>query len=106
VGGTSEAAVLRRSSARLDRAAGDATAERRRDLDRLRMALSAHDPQRTLERGYALVEGADGAPLTSAAAAREAGAVRVRFADDVVDADVRRETPKAFDSLFRSTQET
>jgi exodeoxyribonuclease VII large subunit len=106
VGGTSEAAVLRRSSARLDRAAGDATAERRRDLDRLLMGLSAHDPQRTLERGYALVEGADGAPLTSAAAARQAGAVRVRFADDVVDADVRRETPKAFDSLFRSTQET
>jgi exodeoxyribonuclease VII large subunit len=34
-------------------------AERRRDLDRLLMAITAHDPQRTLERGYALVEDAE-----------------------------------------------
>ena len=36
-----------------------------------RVALAAHDPQRTLERGYALVEDAAGEPVTSAAAARE-----------------------------------
>ena len=62
---------------------------RHRDLDRLLLALSAHDPQRTLERGYALVEDASGAPLTGARAARDAGAVRVRFADGAVDADVQ-----------------
>ena len=43
---------------------------RRRDLGRLALALAAHDPERTLERGYALVEGPAGEPVTSAAAAR------------------------------------
>ena len=38
-----------------------------RDLDRLAVALAAHDPQRTLERGYALVEDGAGEPVTSAA---------------------------------------
>ena len=33
------------------------------------VALRAHDPERTLERGYALVEDPDGEPVTSAAAA-------------------------------------
>jgi exodeoxyribonuclease VII large subunit len=41
---------------------------RARRLETLALALAAHDPQRTLERGYALVE-APGAPVTSAAAA-------------------------------------
>jgi exodeoxyribonuclease VII large subunit len=54
---------------------------RRRDLDRLSLALAAHDPQRTLERGYALVEDAGGEPVTSAAAARDALSLKVRFQD-------------------------
>ena len=41
-----------------------------RELQRLALALQAHDPQRTLERGYALVESSDGQPLTTAAGAR------------------------------------
>jgi exodeoxyribonuclease VII small subunit len=45
------------------------------------MAITAHDPQRTLERGYALVEDAEGAPLTTAQGARDARAVTLRFAD-------------------------
>jgi len=57
-------------------------------LERLRLALDAHDPARTLERGYALVEGPDGALVTSAADARAAGAVRLRFADAAVDATI------------------
>ena len=45
------------------------------------MTLRAHDPERTLERGYALAETADGEPLTTAAAAVAAAQVRLRFAD-------------------------
>jgi exodeoxyribonuclease VII large subunit len=55
----------------------------------LALALAAHDPQRTLERGYALVESATGEPLTSAARARAAQDLRVRFADGSVPARVR-----------------
>ena len=41
-----------------------------RELEQLALALAAHDPQRTLERGYALVESPAGEPLASAAATR------------------------------------
>ena len=86
------AGAARRRHACTARAAGPANAGRRRgagprrdhgtarraaDLDRLRIALAAHDPQRTLERGYALVEDPGGAPVTSAAAA--AGHALSRF---------------------------
>ena len=54
---------------------------RRRELDRLLATLAAHDPQRTLERGYALVEGAGGEPVTSAAAAASAPALALRLHD-------------------------
>ena len=57
-----------------------------------RLALAAHDPQRTLARGYALVEDpASGHPVSSAAAARAAGRVRLRFADDAVAARIEDE---------------
>ena len=52
------------------------------------MALAAHDPERTLERGYALVADRDGEPISTAAAARERGELVVRFADDAVEARV------------------
>jgi exodeoxyribonuclease VII large subunit len=61
------------------------------ELDRLRLALAAHDPERTLARGYALIEDEAGEPVVSAAAARAAGRVRVRFADDTVAATVETE---------------
>jgi exodeoxyribonuclease VII large subunit len=51
------------------------------ELERLAIALSAHDPERTLARGYVLVEDPAGEPLASAAAARAQGDVRLRFAD-------------------------
>ena len=63
-----------------------ATAARRRpqELARLALALAGHDPQRTLERGYALVQSRDGEPLATAAAARAttqgAAALRRRHA--------------------------
>jgi exodeoxyribonuclease VII large subunit len=67
--------------AAVQRAAASALARRGTDLERLAIALAAHDPQRTLERGYALVEDPAGAPITSAAAAREHAAVTVRWHD-------------------------
>jgi exodeoxyribonuclease VII large subunit len=66
----------------------DAGGRRPRELERLSLALSAHDPERTLERGYALVERPDGELIGTAGAAREAGAVRVRFADGRVAAKI------------------
>jgi len=62
---------------------------RRAELERLLLALAAHDPERTLARGYALVErAADGAVIASAAEARAAGAVDLRFGDGRVRASV------------------
>ncbi len=59
---------------------------RRAELDRLGQLLAAHDPQRTLERGYALVEGPGGEPVGSAAAARSLPRVTLRLHDGTVDA--------------------
>jgi exodeoxyribonuclease VII large subunit len=77
--------VLRRSVAR----GTTSDKERRRsELTRLAFALAAHDPERTLARGYALVEDRDGEPLTSAADARRAGEMRLRFDDGRLPARV------------------
>jgi exodeoxyribonuclease VII large subunit len=65
-------------------------AARRRELERLALALAAHDPDRTLARGYALVEDRTGQALGSAAAARAAHDVRLRFHDGALDAEVSR----------------
>jgi exodeoxyribonuclease VII large subunit len=72
---------VRAGAAALERAATAAPARRRRDLDRFAVALAAHDPQRTLERGYALVEDAAGEPVTSAAAARDRPTLVIRMND-------------------------
>jgi exodeoxyribonuclease VII large subunit len=66
----------------------DCAVRRPAELERLRLALGGHDPQRTLARGYALVSDSAGEPVTSAAAARAAGRVSVRFADAALDATV------------------
>jgi exodeoxyribonuclease VII large subunit len=55
--------------------------DRARRLETLAIALSAHDPQRTLERGYALVEAPDGRPVTSAAAAAAHPELALRMRD-------------------------
>ncbi len=54
-----------------------------------RSALAAHDPRRVLERGYAMVDDRDGDVVTTAAQAREAGEVRITFADGSLGADDR-----------------
>jgi exodeoxyribonuclease VII large subunit len=71
----------RADGAALERSTTAALTHRRRDLERLAVALAAHDPQRTLERGYALVEGQDGEPVTSVAGARAQPALTLRLHD-------------------------
>lgn len=59
------------------------------ELRSLALALAGHDPQRTLERGYALVQSREtGEPIATAAAARKARKLALRFADDAVRAKV------------------
>ena len=57
-------------------------------FERLAIALSAHEPERTLARGYVLVEDRAGEPLASAKAARARRDVRLRFADGRVAARI------------------
>jgi exodeoxyribonuclease VII large subunit len=71
-------------SAALARSADAARTRRARELERLRLALAAHDPQRTLERGYALVEDPAGEPVTSAATAGRHDRLNLRMSDGSV----------------------
>jgi exodeoxyribonuclease VII large subunit len=68
------------------RGAGAEAASRRRELERFGLALSAHDPARTLARGYALVSDHAGKPLQSAAEASAAGELSLRFHDGTISA--------------------
>jgi exodeoxyribonuclease VII large subunit len=72
------ALVLQRAARR---AAGPDAQRQHEALRRAVVALRAHDPERTLERGYALAEGTDGEPVLSAAEARAADAINLRFSD-------------------------
>jgi exodeoxyribonuclease VII large subunit len=84
-----------RHAATLERTAARATEgermRRARELERLALALAAHDPQRTMARGYALVQNRAGVPLGSAAAARSARELTLRFHDGAVAAEVAGE---------------
>jgi exodeoxyribonuclease VII large subunit len=85
----------RRRGPAIERSAERALQRRREALRRVAVTLRAHDPERTLERGYALAETTAGEPVSSADAAVAAAAVRLRFADGRVNAriegDVERE---------------
>jgi exodeoxyribonuclease VII large subunit len=70
------------------RAAGAEMERRRTALHRAEVALRAHEPERTLERGYALVEDEGGEPVTEPAAAVAAKHVKLRFADGSVGARI------------------
>ncbi len=80
------AEVLRRKAAA---ARGASSVQERRRLDGLRLALAAHEPQRVLERGYAIVEGREGELVATARRARDLRDLRIRFADAAVDARVQ-----------------
>jgi exodeoxyribonuclease VII large subunit len=84
-GTTARAGALARRAAA---AAGPELGARRTALDGLALALTAHDPERVIERGYAVVDDRRGNVLTSAQAARRAGAIRLSFADGAVDATI------------------
>ncbi len=79
------AEVLRRKATAAAGAEADA---QRRALEGLGLALEAHDPRRVLDRGYAIVDDREGGLVTSAARARELGALRVTFSDASVDARI------------------
>jgi exodeoxyribonuclease VII large subunit len=66
----------------------DVRERRPRELERMALALSSHDPQRTLERGYVLARSRSGEPILDAASARSARALELRFADGSVPARV------------------
>lgn len=89
-------AVESRRGATIERSAARSLARRREALRNAAVALRAHDPERTLERGYALAETEAGQPVTTAGGAVAAAAVRLRFADGRVQAriegEVERET--------------
>src|SRR3954470_6796388 len=81
----------RRAAALARRAGATAGAEdraRRTALDSLTAALAAHDPERTVARGYAIVDDGAGGIVTSAEQARAAGDVRLFFGDGQVGAHI------------------
>ncbi len=82
---TQRALVLSRKAAA---AAGPEAQTRRAALDGLAAALAAHDPERTVARGYAIVDDGAGGVITSARQARETGAVRLFFSDGPARATV------------------
>jgi exodeoxyribonuclease VII large subunit len=86
---------LRRGAASLDSSNNRAMERREETLARLRAALDAHDPQRTLERGYGLVLGPDGEPLAGTEAVREARVFDLRMADGTLPAEIRESMPAA-----------
>jgi exodeoxyribonuclease VII large subunit len=81
------AVALARASEALER-------RRREALAAHAAAIRAHDPERTLERGYAIALGPDGQPLAGAAAVREAKEFELRMADGSVPAHVREEVER------------
>ena len=88
-------------AAALDHGRAVALARRAETLERLRLALDAHDPQRTLERGYALVEDEHGTPLASVAEARARPRLVLRLADGALP--VRPDPPPDPGSVGRGS---
>jgi exodeoxyribonuclease VII large subunit len=88
----SELALFARSALGLKRKTQSALLDCHRryphELQRLALTLAAHDPQRTLERGYVLVQSSSGEALPTAASARGANDVRLRFADATIPARI------------------
>lgn len=81
--------------ARLERAMAHRVAWMRQHQEHLGMRLSALDPQRVLERGYAWLGTADGEPITSATQVATGQSLRVQMADGRLDVDVRQVHPDA-----------
>jgi exodeoxyribonuclease VII large subunit len=69
-------------------AAGPELRAQAQRLDSWAAALTGHDPERTVARGYAIVDDGAGGIITTAAQARDTGAVRLFFGDGPVKAAV------------------
>ena len=80
-----QALVLSRKAAA---GAGPERAARTSRVDGLKAALEAHDPERIVARGYAVVDDGEGNVVTSAEAARAAAKVRLFFGDGDVRARI------------------
>jgi exodeoxyribonuclease VII large subunit len=89
-----ERAALPHKVAALERAAKALAQRQEQALKAHRTALNAHDPQRTLERGYALITADGGDPLMGIEALRAARDFDIRMADGTVPARVA-DTPGA-----------
>ena len=84
-----ERARLQRLTERLPPALARPRQAARERLRRAELRLSALDPRRVLERGYAWLENASGQPLTRAAQARPGQSVAATLADGQVDMTVQ-----------------
>lgn len=73
---------------KVDAMRGPELRRRRATLESLASALAAHDPKRTLQRGYAMVEDESGAPVESVSRAKATGKVTIEFADGKVGAEI------------------
>jgi exodeoxyribonuclease VII large subunit len=80
-------ALARKASA----SAGPEDRARRTSLESLTAALAAHDPERTVARGYAIVDDGAGGIVTSAQQARALGDVRLFFGDGSASAHINPE---------------
>ena len=83
-----QAADAQRLAQRLGRAVGVQFQQQAMRLAAAQDRLTAHDPQRVLQRGYAWVESADGRPVVSAAALHAGQQVRAVWADGHARAEV------------------
>jgi exodeoxyribonuclease VII large subunit len=86
----SERERLDGTGGRLGEAGRRSVARGRAALDALAAGLAALDPYATLERGYAIVRGADGSILRDAARTRAGDPLAVRLAQGELDARVER----------------
>lgn len=66
----------------------------RQKVESQSLAARAHDPQRTLERGYARVEDSKGEAVASKKQAIIAGRLDIHFADGSVGAEVKGSAPR------------
>jgi exodeoxyribonuclease VII large subunit len=78
-------------SRKVGAAAGPEDRARRAALDSLAAALAAHDPERTVARGYAIVDDGAGGIVTTASQARALGEVRLFFGDGNVNAQIDKD---------------
>ena len=83
--------VLQRMDIQLPRAVQQVLELQRHRLQPLQGRLSALDPQRVLERGYALLAGAAGEPITQVGQTRVGQHIRARLVDGSLDLRVESE---------------